>query len=233
MQCDICQRPSSTRLPFNCTTCAQNTLYGPRIQQAQLLLETESIGREVETYVGSIQKAKDASSNNANSSAIHPTFGIERATAERLVLAEQTEKIMAQTKLLRDQTEEMKRYLSNKRKEHSKRRSDLEDAKKVLLQRQITNLEPVQKSIKRTQSHWEVLHTKTVKARRFLCEEAAELYGLQQRKRRKGVTGRDLYYIGGLPIPDLRDLNSEIMPIVGFYLLTDAQLRLQLRSQLR
>lgn len=214
MQCDICQRPPSTRLPFNCTTCAQNFLYGTRIQQAQLLLETESIGRDVEKSVGHIQRGNDPSQNNANSSAAHSTFAIERATAERLVLAEQTEKIMAQTKLLQDQTEEMKHYLAKKRKELAKRRSDLEEAKKALVQRQNTLLEPVLKSTKRTQIHWEALYTKTTKARRFLCEEAAELYGLQQRKRRKGATGRDLYYIGGLPIPDLRDLNSEVMPLV-------------------
>ena len=209
MQCDICQRPQSTRLPFNCTSCARNELYGPRIQQAQVLLEAESIGQDVEKCVGSLGQSKVMSRNDAISLEGHPAFAIERATADRLNLTEQTEKIMTRVKLVRDQTEELKRLLAKKRSENSLRRSNLEDAQKLMAQRQGSGLGPVQENIKQTKGRWDALHVKTVDARTFLCREAAQLYGLQQRKRRKGARGRDLYYVGSLPTADLRDLNSK------------------------
>ena len=211
MQCDICQRPQSTRLPLNCTSCARNELYGPRIQQAQVLLEAESIGHDVEKYVGNLGQSNFMSRNDAKYSEGHPAFAIERATADRLNFTEQTEKIMTQVKLVRDQTEELKRLLAKKRSENSLRRSNLEDAEKLLARRQSTGLGPVQEAIEQTQERWDSLHVETVDARTFLCREAAQLYGLQQRKRRKGAQGRDLYYVGGLPTSDLRDLNSEII----------------------
>ena len=209
MQCGICQRPQSTRLQFNCTSCARNELYGPRIQQAQVLLETETIGHDVEKYIGNLGQAKVVSLNDAKYSESHPAFAIERATADRLNLKEQTEKILTQVKLVRDQTEELKTLLARKRSENSLRRSNLEDAAKLLARRQSTGLGPVQENIKQTQDRWDTLHVKTIDARTFLCREAAQLYGLQQRKRRKGAQGRDLYYVGGLPTVDLRDLNSK------------------------
>ena len=195
MQCGICQRPQSTRLQFNCTSCARNELYGPRIQQAQVLLETETIGHDVEKYIGNLGQAKVVSLNDAKYSESHPAFAIERATADRLNLKEQTEKILTQVKLVRDQTEELKTLLARKRSENSLRRSNLEDAAKLLARRQSTGLGPVQENIKQTQDRWDTLHVKTVDARTFLCREAAQLYGLQQRKRRNGAQGRYLYYV--------------------------------------
>ena len=209
MQCDICRRSPSNRLPFNCTHCARGALYDPRLQHAQALLEVESVGHEVERKIGATPSFAYTPYETEGSLEAHPTFAIERTTAERVVLAEQTEKIIAQAQMLRRQIDDIQVYLVNKREEHSKRRSDLEAAKRRLNQRQNSDFEPLQKSIKRAHSHWDVLHAKTAESRIFLCKEAAYLYGLQQHKRKKGVTGRDLYYIGGLPLPDLRDLNSK------------------------
>lgn len=209
MQCDICQRPQNIPLSFNCTSCARNELYGPRIQQAQVLLEAESIGHDVEKYVGNLGQSKVMSRSDAKSPEGHPAIAIERATADRLNLTEQTEKIMTQVKLVRDQTEDLKRLLAKKRSENSLRRSTLEDATKLLAQRQSSGSGPVQENIKQTQERWDALHLKIVDARTFLCREAAQLYGLHQRRRRKGAQGRDLYYVGGLPTVDLRDLNSK------------------------
>lgn len=206
MQCYICQRPPSTRLPFNCPNCARSALYQPRIQHAELLLNIESIGQEVERNTGGAQLSTIASNTTGSYARAHPTFAIERTAAERVVLTEQTEKILVHAEILRRQVEETKSYLAKQRVENTNRRSDLEAATKKLSQRQGSDFEPVQKSIGRVQSHWDVLHARTAESRTFLCKEAAQLYGLQQRKRKKG---RDLYYIGGLPIPDLRELNSK------------------------
>lgn len=208
MQCHICQRSSSTRLPFNCPSCARTLLYAPRIEHAQLLLDTESIGHEVERTVGGAHNFYNLSHDTTSSTAPHPTFAIERATAERVAIAEQTEKILAQAEILRNRIEETKDYLARQREKKLKRLSDLEAAKKLLCQRQSWDYEPVLKSIKRARIHWDALHARTAESRTFLCKEAAQLYGLQQQKRRKDASGKDLYLIGGLAIPNLKDLNS-------------------------
>jgi len=48
----------------------------------------------------------------------------------------------------------------------------------------------------------------TLEARVFLCKEAAQLYGLQQRKRKRGSSENDVYVIEEILIADLRELNT-------------------------
>ena len=208
MQCDICHRASTARLPFNCTTCARNALYRPRIQYAQVLLEAEKLTEEVERNVAPTQPIGSLSRGTSGSPKVHVAYATERLTAERVVLEEKTEAILAQAETLRKQTEELKVYLDKKKAELSERRSNLEAATRRLSERPKRDLEPLEKDLKRTKSHWDALHSKTAEARAFLCREAAQLYGLQQRKRRKGTPGRDFYFVGGTPVCDLRDLNS-------------------------
>ena len=208
MQCNICHRTSTSRLPFNCTTCARNELYGPRIQHAQVLLEAEACAHEVEQSIAAPQALRSQSKSSTGPLEAHPTHAIERLTAERVVLEERTETVLARADDLRKQMEELKVYIIKKKKDLAERRSNLDTGTKRLDERPKHDLEPVEKDIKRTGAHWDALHSRTAEARAFLCREAAQLYGLQQRKRKKGTPGRDFYLIGGIPISDLRDLNS-------------------------
>ena len=234
MQCHICQRSLSNRLPFHCTTCARNALYLPRIQHAELLLEKESIEQEVERNIGSAKSSNNAEHDRKSPADVHPTFAIERTTAERVALEGRIEKILAQAETLRQQVDDIKAHLDNQHAANAQRRLDLKAAKETLAERQSSDFEPVQKSINRIQTHWDLSHAKAAESKLFLCQEAARLYGLQQRKHRKGATGRDAYYIGGLPIPDIRDLNSgsRARCFCGI-LLTYDQMPLQLKSRHR
>jgi len=208
MQCDICHRTSNFRLPFNCTTCARNALYGPRIQHTQVLLEAETLAQEVEGNVTLSQSGQTHSDTLATPRDAHPTYAAERLTAEQFVVEERAEAILAQADSLHKLTEELKDHITRKKAKLSERRSNLDAAIKRLSERPKSDPEPLEKGIKRTESHWDALHSKTAEARSFLCKEAAQLYGLQQRKRKKGTPGRDLYFIGGIIIYDLRELNS-------------------------
>jgi len=208
MQCHICHWTSTFQLPFNCTTCARNTLYGPRIQHAQILLEAETLAQEVEKNVTLSQSSQSHFNTSAAPRGAHPNYAAEGFTAERDVVEERTEAISAQADSLRRKTEELKDYITRKKAELSERRSTLGAVSKRLSARPKSDLEPLQKGIKRTEHQWDALHSKTAEARSFLCKEAAQLYGLQQRRRKKGTPGRDLYLIGGTIICDLRDLNS-------------------------
>lgn len=208
MQCSICHRTSNFRLPFDCTTCARNALYGPRIQHAQVLLEAETLAHEVENKVTLSRSGQSHNDTSATPRDVHLTFAAERLAAEQAIVEERTGAILAQADSLRQQTKEMKDYISREKANLSERRSTLDAANKRLSERRNNDLEPLEKGIKRTEYHWDALHSKTAEARSFLCTEAAQLYGLQQRKRKKGIPGRDLYLIGGTIICDLRELNS-------------------------
>ena len=206
MQCDICHRAFDARVQLNCTSCARNALYGPRIRQAQVLLEVEALGQEVEKNVKSSRHQIESLDKLDE---VFPTYAIELACAERVKLDDRTDTIVAQADLLRRQTQELKGYIDKKKVELSQHRSTLSNATRRLSKRADSEFEPLQKDINRTGSHWDALHTKTAEARSFLCREAAQLHGLQQRRRKKGAPGRDVYLIGGSHISDLRDLNSE------------------------
>ncbi|KAK4695048.1 hypothetical protein P7C71_g2626, partial [Lecanoromycetidae sp. Uapishka_2] len=209
MECDICHRPANTRLPFNCTLCARDALYQPRLQLAETLLHKENLGKEVERNVTSppkLNRIPNLASNKSSES--NATWTVERAAAEQMSSEEKTQTIHDHVKNLRDEIRNVKIEIAERKARLQARRSEFASAKQELSQSQTAAIEPVEKGIRRTEHRWDTLHNKTAEARLFLCKEAALLYGLQQRKRKKGGLGRDSYLIGGVPIPDLRDLNN-------------------------
>ena len=209
MQCDICHRSASSRLPFNCTLCARDALYQPRIQLTQTLLHTESLGKEVEqNVVGTPKKEKARSSLGTRTSEANPTWTVHCAASEQVISDSKTQTVLSHIEALREESRKIKSEIATRKARLMRRRSEFTSAKQELSQSQASAVEPVEKSIKRTEHRWDVMHNKTAESRLFLCREVALLYGLQQRKRKKGGFGRDVYLIGGVPIADLRDLNS-------------------------
>ena len=209
MQCDICHRSVSTRLPFNCTICARDALYQSRIQHAQTLLQSESLGQEVERSTAGLPKPAKLSPHSANPKAeANLAWATQRAVADQTESADKARLIYNHIGALREETQKIKTDIAARKAKLLKRRAEFESAKRELSQSQATAVEPVEKGIRRTEHRWDIMHEKTAESRSFLCREAALLYGLQQRKRKKGGLGRDVYFIGGVPIADLRDLNS-------------------------
>lgn len=210
MQCDVCQRSPSNRLPFNCTLCARSALYQPRIQLAQTLLQTEALGKEVEQNVTGVSQTNKATKNaTTKAPGSNPTWTVQRAAAEQRASEEKSRHIYDHVQTLREEIQKTKADIAARRKALQRRRSDLASAKQELSRCRPHPVEDVEKGMRRTEQRWDTLHHKTAESRVFLCREAAVLYGLQQRKRKKGGLGRDVYIIGGVPIADLRDLNSK------------------------
>lgn len=210
MQCDICKRSSSSRLPFHCTLCAREALHEPRIQLTLILLQQEALGLDVERNVARQKDTRYGILSKAGTDAQEPSpsWALERVTAEHVASDVRTNAILSHVQALRTQTEDIKAEISRKRKNLASRRSKLESAVQNILQRQTSAIEPVEKGVRRTEHRWDTLHAATLEARVFLCREAAQLYGLQQRSRKRGGPGKDVYVIGGIPIADLRELNS-------------------------
>ena len=207
--CQTCTRPASGRLPFNCPTCARNQLYEPRIHHAQVLLEKERLGREVERAVKSSQDGgaaqgseflKEASSSNS--------LRLEDIRSEHSVLAVRSEEILTHVDVLREEAKHLRLVIAKRKARNIQRRKDIISAKKRLAEQEAEDLEPLEKSMKKINVRWDSIHDETVEARLFMCQETARLYGLQQRRRKKGRSSRENYSIGGVPITDLRDLNS-------------------------
>ena len=130
------------------------------------------------------------------------------AAAEQVLSEEKTESTLRHIQVLRGEIRRTGDEIAKRKAVFQRRRSEFASAKQELLQSQATGTESVEKSIRRTQRRRDIMHKKTAESRLYLCREAALLYGLQQRKRKKGGLGRDVYFIGGVPIADLRDLNS-------------------------
>ena len=210
--CSICSRPSSSHLPFHCITCARNILYGPRLDHAQVLIQKEALGKEIERAVtegtdtleqGSRGKASPKTRDEAaRCVAMEQTRSLQAEAEER------TRKLRAEIESLRDATKKLRITNAEKTKKNAQRRAAHDAAIKELHLQETQAVAPLQKQIATLELKWDKIHDRTAEARMLLCREAASLYNLQQRKRRKGSSARDVYYMGNLPIIDLRDLNS-------------------------
>ena len=207
--CQVCHRPGTCALSLNCATCARNTFYEPRLQHVQSLLSKEALGREVEQAL-----TAGRASNGAQSSA---RITYETSTSQLFEVVERTKTILNHADILQYQTKEMRLDIAKRKAAQEKRREAFMSAKSDLAEQEGRAAEPTQKAIAKTNYAWDILHTETVKSRVFLCREVASLYGLQQKKRRKGVSGRDIYLIGGVPIVDIRDINSKYYILSSMY----------------
>ena len=210
MQCEICRRSPSERLPFHCTLCARNAIYEARIRMAQILLQKEAAEAAVESKTDTRTVAAERSKPSLDSKPreVSMVWTIQRAYTDQATSTEKTEHIITHVRALRDQTEIMKAEIAQRRARIVQRRTDLQSAREELAVRKATALESLERGVKRMEHRWDAMHAKTLESRGFLCREAAQLYGLQRRKTKKERAGGDGYFIGGTLISDLRDLDS-------------------------
>ncbi len=206
MQCDICARHHGQQLPFQCPTCARSALYGLRVQLGQALLDNNSFVRQINPMIAAATRATSPSSPATRGS--KSRLAIEEASARAERAAERTKDISNHIEILRKEIEDSKADIAKRKAALAQRRSDASSATHNLKARRAATLETVEKGTKKLEYRWNSLHAKTVEARVFLCREAANLYHLRQRRRKKGGSVREDYTIGGVGIVDLRDLNS-------------------------
>ena len=201
MQCDICFRTGGHKLPFLCPTDARNALYDPRIQNARVLVEKDVLDREITTLLES----------KLNRDETHPhkptadRADISRLHAEKDETADRTQQIIAHADELQVKVDKAREELAKKKAVISRRKSELATASNGVETRRTRQTEEVEKSIRMTKYKWNQTHSVTASSRSFLCGEAAKLYGLRRIRRNGGL---EEYRIGGIPIMDLRSLNS-------------------------
>lgn len=214
MECDICGKGLGPKVPLHCATCARSALYPLRIEHVTTLLDKEKLGKHVEAVAnGTTDPAAQSISLSGllvNTHESSKKLRLERTVAETTQTAERINLITEQVELLKRQMEEVKKEMAARKEAMARRRSDLASANHDVEARRNNELEKVLKSVRHANQRLERTHTQTVDARMYLCRAAAELAGLKEQKRiSRDGTFKMGYFIGGIPITDLRNLHSE------------------------
>ncbi|KAE8147562.1 UV radiation resistance protein and autophagy-related subunit 14-domain-containing protein [Aspergillus avenaceus] len=217
MICHVCSRAPTPRLRLFCPTCARNQLYQLRIENAKILLEEEYLRQQIDNAVCSSHFPQASTDRygeeqyNARGGD-HTLWIIKTTTSEKIGSSIRTKALATQVENLQDEIKNKKCNISQRRLALARRRSDAESAKYQLADRETAMLSSIQNNTKRTDHLWHTLHSRTAEARIFLCREAANLYDLRQRMKKKDGEVKEVYTIGGIPILDLRDMNGKSWP---------------------
>ncbi|KAL5365763.1 UV radiation resistance protein and autophagy-related subunit 14-domain-containing protein, partial [Aspergillus floccosus] len=213
MSCHICSQTPSSRTRYFCPTCARNRLYHLRVQQATVLLEKESIGRQIED--ATVSKDLSRLSPDRLTGDRSDSQGLDSNTLTIQTITNEKAKSSARIAVISNEIERLRSELKKKQLDVSQRRltlaqrhSDAESATFQLAEREETTLAGIQNATKRTDHLWHSLHSKTAEDRIFLCREAANIYGLRQKTKKKDGELEEIHTIGGVPIIDLRDMNG-------------------------
>ena len=209
MECDICQRGFNARRKPCCKSCAQATLYGPRVEQAAALLGREKSHTHVEAVVrpgndGILAALPEDADWDAITSGIK-THSHERAREERAAAEERIKDITEKVDLLKKQIEDYNAVVAKQREQNERRRRDLAAEWQQLEKRKGRAMDPVQTAIRKAKHRLDKVHSRTVEARDFLCRELSSLNGLKKVKYEDGKTE---HHLCGIQIPNLRDLNG-------------------------
>ena len=213
VQCQVCARTPDSSRGFFCKTCARNVLYQPRIENAALLIGKESLAKEIEQAV--IAGSESEPTQERKNDDFRPDkvsvnrIALERAQARQSQSKTRTESMLEETENLRADIKKRKEEITKKKANIIARRAAIGSATGDLARLESQNDGPLKEEIALIERKWSAINGSAAEVRIILCKEVATLYGLQQRKRKKGAPGRDIYLIGGVPIVDLRDLNSK------------------------
>jgi len=213
MECPLCFNAyCKTRKPV-CLSCAQATLYDPRIRQATSLLSRENAHTHAEAILrpgndGVLAALPQDADWDAIASAVK-SYSSSRSEAEKQRVEARIKGITEQADLLREQIEDYKRYAEETRTEHETRRKDIAKGREQLEKHQPQVVEPVRHAIRKASQRLEKAHNRTVNARAYICRHTSLLCRLRQVKDSHGRhTGK--VELDGLIIPNLQDFHTRL-----------------------
>lgn len=191
-----------------CVSCAHATIYGPRIQQAGALLEREHSHRHADAVIrpgndGVLAALPDDVDFDAITAGMKK-HSHDRAQAERQASENRVDAIVSKAEELKSQMQEYQRKIESQREDIEHRRKVLAQERQEHEKQKPMIMEPIQTVANKASQRLEKTHNRIVECRVLLCREAALSSNLQ---RRKGAKGRSEYTLGGIVVPDLRELN--------------------------
>lgn len=204
MECDVCSRVNTSQLPFYCTTCARNVLYEPRIDHAQVLVEKD--------YACSrITQATNKTGENEellDVPRLSSRYLVELSTTEKIQADQRVDDISTHMRILREEIKSAKQEIAARKTALASRRGTIQSVQQFIVPQRNRTLEGIQTQTARKAQAWTSAHERMQKDRGLLCREVANLYGLKSKRTiRKGIASQQ-YSIGGVWIPDLRDINN-------------------------
>lgn len=202
INCDVCHRPHSQKLPFLCVVDARNQLYESRLQNAKSLIENDALEQQINAFISSPQ-------NNNQQNDSSKKARVESWKSEQAAAVDRTSQIIAQAEKLKAETDAARKELQDKKDGVRRRKSDLASVSEGTASRRSRQVEDIERSIHMSKYKWNRSADQMCATRAFLCEEAARLYGLRQV--RKGTSKR--YEIGGVEIIELHAMNSKLSGI--------------------
>jgi Vacuolar sorting 38 and autophagy-related subunit 14 len=210
MECDICMRPTSSKLSFYCPSCVRTGLYESRIQSTKIFLEKEQLTFQIEQITSSGQqqeiKAKPTTVNQDD--VANRRWSIESNNVKGAQAKDRTKDIKEQSQILREDIRTAREEIIKRKAILQRKRAERDTIMSVLPDRRTGESHKLKNEIEKSMQSWDASYAKAVETRSFLCKEAAHLYGHKQRKKLRGGVVQDQYTIGGIPVVDLRDINN-------------------------
>ena len=178
-----------------------------------MLLEKERLGRKIENVVTTHPQGSeklDKKSKNEDTG-LSQAWSQETVKARKVDSEERAGEIQKHILILREEVKTARDEISQRKARLEKQREEFESIKASLPARRTAVTNKLADSMRKGSQSWLAIHKRTTDTRAFLCREAALLYGLVQKKKTRGGVLVDQYSIGGLPVVDLKDINSTLM----------------------
>lgn len=204
MECGLCSQSHSNQRSFHCVTCARNAVYGPRVQHAHVLIEKDHLSREIERLTSANVEDDQTLELNEPSS----RWVLEKRRNAILQSQHRAAALQEHRKSLANSIAKMKEELSQRRAILGKRRSALDMIQSTVPQRRREIVTRLDDKVKQREEDLELNHMRTKESRAFLAREAAALMRLRHVRTEKRGKLLDFYSIGGIFIPDLREINN-------------------------
>lgn len=219
MQCDLCgicdRHFDRTRKPL-CVSCAQTTLYEPRVRQVIGRLDRENAHTHTEAIVrpgndGVLAALPQDADWDAITNAVKK-HSSGRARAEQTRVETRIDVIAEQADILRQQVEDHKKYIEDLKRKNVTRRQEISSERQELAKRKPLALGPVQLAKQKAAQRLDRIHGRTVDARSYICRHSSSMNGVHQLRDARGKhIGR--YELNGLTIPNLKDFNSAVQGV--------------------
>ncbi|KAH0372920.1 hypothetical protein KCU65_g800, partial [Aureobasidium melanogenum] len=213
MECTVCSTVFSSRGQPTCVSCARALVYQARLDRLADLLNIETLRKQVNSVI-SLLSDHSLSLSSSDPEVVDLTEGSKKHTHAQILQESQGTHLRCalineQANLLKQQIEETRRENVSRQLDIKQRHAEIVRERAEMTSRVPQLLEPLHATIRRSQRRVDKVQARTLEGRTKLCQETARLAGLQQ-KRRRMPDGTIMYdhAIGGIPITDLRHLNS-------------------------
>jgi len=210
MDCFTCKKLSEKEDGLVCVSCTRSLMNPLRIELAKVLLEKEELEKKVNHIIDP--------ENHAAPDEETKQLGIYyQENHLREIEAEETrmqeEKVRELLAVKQQELEALKARRDLLKSSNAKRQANFAKVKKEAKAKEKQQLIETKEKEKEIKAKGEALHNKAIEAKATLCREVATLLRLRQgKKKMKGGTIKEHYFVSGLILPDLRQINSKCLP---------------------